>query len=292
MPTSNVRSESNSAFAVPLSDRDRYLDLIERSLTRYESDAVYQPVDPFRYSRPVRRAWSQFQKILGGRDLEIVKRVTQDREAREFGQDVPVLGDTGVGLHRLRSLRQCIEDVLRDEVPGDLLETGVWRGGASIYMRAVLASHGVTDRTVWLADSFEGPPVPDLEKYPQDADIYLHLLPAMAVSEDSVKATAARYGLLDNQMKFLTGWFKDTLPGAPITNLSILRLDGDLYESTIQVLDEMYDRVSPGGYVVIDDYQSFPECRQATDDFRARKQVTEPLIEIDRDAVLWRKGSA
>jgi O-methyltransferase len=239
----------------------------------------------------VQTAYGFVDRVLAGRGFEIVKRVQHDYSKRALGADVPIDAETGIGLSRLANLRDSIETVLADDVPGDLLEAGVLRGGASIYMRAVLAVHGDTSRTVWVADSFEGPPTPDLDAFPQDSDMFLHLIPAMAVSEDEVRRNFARYGMLDDRVQFLKGWFKDTLFDAPITNLSILRLDGDSYEATTQIFEALYEKVSPGGFVIVDDYLRFGECKQATDDFRAKHSITEPFSEIDLDGIVWRKGS-
>ena len=82
----------------------------------------------------------------------------------------------------------------------------------------------------------------------------------LAVPEEEVKANFRRYGLLDDQVRFLPGWFKDTLQDAPIDRIAVLRLDGDLYESTIQALDALYPRVSPGGFCIIDDYLAVKAC--------------------------------
>src|SRR5205814_6734396 len=154
------------------------------------------------------------------------------------------IGYTMVGHRRLENIQMCVEDVLRNQVPGDLIETGVWRGGASIFMRAVLKAYGVTDRKVWLADSFEGLPVPKDENDGQD----LSQVDYLKVSVEQVQANFARFGLLDDQVKFLKGWFSDTLPNRPVERLAILRLDGDLYSSTMDALRALYDRVSRGGY--------------------------------------------
>ena len=135
---------------------------------------------------------------------------------------------------------------LTDGVPGDLIETGVWRGGATILMRAILKARGVTDRVVWVADSFAGLPAPNAARYPLDAGINLHRFPQLAVTLERVQDNFRRYGLLDDQVRFLKGWFRDTLPAAPIERLAVLRLDGDLYESTIQALESLYDKLSAG----------------------------------------------
>ena len=197
---------------------------------------------------------------------------------------------------RLDNLQTCIADVLRCAVPGDLCETGVWRGGSTIFMRAVLKAHEVTDRTVWVADSFEGLPKPDAAKFPTEAVAhestvmksgYKHF----AASLDEVKRNFKAYGMLDEQVRFLQGWFKDTLPKAPITQLSLLRLDGDYYESTWDALSSLYDRVSVGGYIIIDDYgeDTWTYCRKAVDDFRSRRRISDQLIGVDSKCHYWRR---
>jgi O-methyltransferase len=101
-------------------------------------------------------------------------------------------------------------------------------------------------------------------------------------------ANFERYGLLDQQVRFLEGWFKDTLPNAPIARLAVLRLDGDMYEATMQALDALCAKVSPGGFVIIDDYHEVPACRQAVDDFRTAHGLDHEILEIDGSGVYWR----
>jgi hypothetical protein len=211
-----------------------------------------------------------------------------DDHARLVGIDWPSRAHTMVGLTRLRSLRRQVLQVLQDNVPGDFIETGVWRGGASIYMRAILAAHEITDRRIWVADSFTGLPPPNPAEFPADAGDELHKIPVLSVSLDEVKKNFATYNMLDSQVEFLPGWFKDTLPHAPIDKLAILRLDGDMYESTIQALTSLYDKVSVGGFVIVDDF-ALPGCRQAVDDFRAKRRIVDALTDIDGTASFWRK---
>ena len=156
-------------------------------------------------------------------------------------------------------------------------------------MRAALKAHGVKDRTVWVADSFEGLPAPNPEKYPVDAGLKLHEAEFLAVSLETVKNNFRRYGLLDDQVKFLKGWFKDTLPIAPIEKLAVLRLDGDLYESTMDALVNLYPRLSPGGYIIVDDYGAIYQCKKAVSDYRKKHNITEPIIKIDWAGVYWQK---
>jgi len=197
---------------------------------------------------------------------------------------------TMIGRRRLDNLEACLELVVADQIPGDLIETGVWRGGAVAFMRGFLAAHRVTDRVVWAADSFEGLPAPSR---PEDAgyDFSATAAPGLAVDLDRVKELIDRYGLLDDQIRFLKGWFKDTLPSAPIERLALLRLDGDLYESTMDALNALYDKVSPGGFVIVDDYFSCPPCGVAIEEFRASRAITDEKIRIDPQSLFWRKSA-
>jgi hypothetical protein len=105
--------------------------------------------------------------------------------------------------------------VLQDKVPGDLIETGVWRGGATILMRATLAAYGDDSRSVWVTDSFEGLPKPNGRTYAADDGWDLSVHPELAVGVDIVKTNFARYGLLDDRVKFLVGWFRRHAGGCP-----------------------------------------------------------------------------
>jgi hypothetical protein len=209
------------------------------------------------------------------------------------GKDWPTEAETMVGMRRLNQLEACMVHVLENDVPGDFVETGVWRGGASILMRAVLKAYGDCDRRVWLADSFQGLPQPDPARYPRDAaDSHHQLSGYLAVPLEEVKANFQRYGLLDERVCFLPGWFKDTLPSAPIARISVLRLDGDMYESTMEALEHLYPRVSDGGFIVVDDYGALPNCRAAVEDFRRARGIAEPVVPIDWTGAFWQKGGA
>ena len=199
-------------------------------------------------------------------------------------------------LARMDNLQHCIIDVVRNGVPGDLVETGVWRGGATIFMRAVLKVLEAGDRAVWAADSFEGLPNPDAEKYPLEAKAYKSAAMSkyynhLAVGLEEVQRNFKAYGLLDDQVKFLKGWFSDTLPTAPIDAIAVLRLDGDYYESTRDALTALYDRVSVGGYVIIDDYgeDTWTYCAKAVDEFRGERGITDPLVRVDKPCSYWQK---
>lgn len=209
-----------------------------------------------------------------------------DQMRRELGRDWPARAQTMIGIARMRNLRVLCERALAEGTPGDFIETGVWRGGACIYMRGILAAYGDAERRVFVADSFCGLPPPDPAQYPADEGDTHNTYAQLAVSRAEVEENFRRYGLLDERVVFLEGWFKDTLPAAPIERLAVLRLDGDMYESTIQALEALYHKVSPGGFIIIDDYLLEP-CAKAVDLFRAMRGIAAPLHNIDDAAVWW-----
>lgn len=228
--------------------------------------------------------------------LNLMKRVLSDTLREDYdprvedGRGWPPSGYTMVGFKRLNNLQMCVEQVLRDGIPGDFIETGVWRGGATIFMRALLAAYGDTTRRVWVADSFAGLPKPDAAKYPTDlGDAHHELNELLAVSLEQVQANFARFELLDEQVVFLKGWFRDTLPTAPIDQLAVLRLDGDMYESTMDALVSLYPKLAVGGYAIIDDYGYVESCRQAVEDYRLLCGIRDEIITIDWTGVYWQR---
>jgi hypothetical protein len=273
-----------------------YLDLLKDCLTAsiYEESAwqVVQglpsgPKGEFKRTPLVairRFVISQLRK----RRLRLVRVHPFVPSVRAAGKDWPCFGYTMVGRARLDNIERCVRDVLDRNVPGDFIETGVWRGGSAIFMRAMLHIHAVTDRVVWVADSFEGMPVPKNESDGWDMSHIEHL----QVSIEEVKRNFARFGLLDDQVRFLKGWFENTLPAAPIKRLAVLRMDGDLYSSTMDALTNLYDKLSQGGYVIVDDYKGWPSCRRAVHDFLDSRRLKPEIREIDEDAVYWRVGDA
>lgn len=271
-------------------DQELYIDLLKRVLTRFGFEDGYGPLDVDQAPGWARRFLLRpLQMGLGRRGLEIVKRTTFHADARREGRDRPPGAETMIGLKRLDNLQDCITDVIARGVPGDLMEVGAWRGGATILMRAVLASLDETDRDVWVADSFQGLPKPDADRFPADTGDTHWTKAGLAVSLQEVRRNFEKYGLLDDRVRFLPGWFRDTLPGAPVERLAVLRLDGDLYESTLIALRSLYPKVSGGGYVIVDDYAALQTCRDAVDDFRAEQGIDEDLIPIDWTGVYWQR---
>jgi O-methyltransferase len=267
---------------------DLYLDLLAGCLTRdLFLDEEVRNVDL--------RAWpggepDGLRALLREQGWRVV-RPGADRATRSVGNDWPPHAETMVGLARLDNVRACVTAALADGVPGDLVETGVWRGGTAIYLRAILAALGDTTRTVWACDSFEGLPEADAERFPVDVPLRLHEHRELAVGLDQVQANFARYGLLDDQVRFVPGWFRDTLPklATEVGPIAVLRLDGDMYESTIDALTHLEPLVAPGGFVIVDDYGGIGACRQAVADHRATRGISAEIHEVDWTAVWWRK---
>ena len=264
---------------------DRYLDLLEDSLLGVNVRRALVPlgrprgvIRPFVQRQFERRGWiiSRYSWI-GPRDLDRIEK----------GKTRPEVGVTMIGRARMRNIRECVESVIADDIPGDLIETGVWRGGACIYMCGILAAHD-EHREVWVADSFAGLPKPH---HPVDAGADWHTFgEGLAVSLDEVRENFARYRLLDDRVHFAKGWFRDTLPALRDRTWAVIRLDGDMYESTRDGLTNLYAGLSPGGYLIVDDYPWVPACKRAVDDFRAEHNISDRIETIEQQAVFWRKS--
>ncbi len=142
---------------------------------------------------------------------------------------------------RLENIHYCIEKIIQESISGDVIETGVWRGGATILMRGILKAYNIVDKFVWVAHSFEGLPPLNIDQYPKDVlSPVLNTFSELCVSLEQVQQNFAVYHLLDIQVQFLKGWFKDSISIAPIEKIALLRLDGDYYESIMDSLNALY----------------------------------------------------
>ena len=218
-------------------------------------------------------------------------------QERVQGRDWPLHALTMTGLARLDDLEACVESVVRDSVPGDLIELGSWRGGSSILMRSTLNCLGDGDRTVWVADSFQGFPEPEPANvsggYAGSLAPYFAVFDFLAVPLEEVQASFARFGC-EQGVRFVPGFFEETLPdlAGGDRRWSVIRLDGDTYDVTLLALRCLYPSLSPGGYVVVDDYRDIDECRQAVDDFRREQAIAEPIEPVDWSCARWRRTGA
>lgn len=266
-----------------------YLDLLKECLLGriYGPEVVHvpeQPDDP-----GMAEAIAELNQV----GISVTRPHAFAEEVYELGRNPSVLAParaaTMIGRARLDNLHACVEQVIRDGVPGDLIETGVWRGGSTILMRAIVKARG-EERLVCVADSFAGLPDADLETYPLDREFAGHQ--KLDVGIEDVRAQFRRYGLLDDGVRFLEGWFKDTLPTLGDRAFAVVRLDGDMYGSTIEALSELYPRLRPGGFLIVDDYGAYHACRQAVADYRDAHGIAEPIEQVDWTGVFWRKAPA
>lgn len=264
-----------------------YLELLKRTLTRYEMEDV-ERLPIVGRSRVRRALLGPVQLGFRQLGLEIVRTRPVQQDLRRLGRDHPQNADTMIGMERLNNIQMSIESIVKEDVPGDLIETGVWRGGAGIFMRAVLKTLGISDRKVWLADSFRGLPPPDPGANPADAGDRHFKNAFLAVPRAEVERRFSSYGLLDDQVRFLEGWFSDTLPKLPAKVLALVRLDGDMYGSTMCALENLYPRLASGGFLIVDDFH-LSGCREAVGDFRRVNAISEEILPIDGWSVYWRK---
>jgi hypothetical protein len=285
---------SGEAPSPELRQRFRYLGLLKRALVNLiypehelrmrfleKPDAGMTDLERVRYLRDIRyREPDMYDALINAKQTSGIE-----------GIKTYAFSHTMIGLSALDNLERCAETVFREHIPGDFMEAGVCQGGAAIFMRALQAAHGEKHRRLWAADSFQGLPL--LESGPENAaglDLSEGKVPYLAFGLKGVRDNFSRYGLLDDGVTFLPGWFADTLPTAPIAQLAILRLDADLYASTRDALAHLYPRVAPGGFVIVDDYGYYAACRQAVDEFRSVRGIDAPLQFVNRYVVFWRKG--
>lgn len=273
--------------------RRRYLDLLKLALVNLiypESELRLSYLEENRTSGDRRADERALRDIRYAQPDEFSALVRAKQEGLVWRQRVTRDSHTMVGLRRLENLECCAVQVFANDVPGDFLEAGVCQGGASIFLRALQVAYDQEDRRTWAADSFQGLPPPT---HPIDRqhrmDFSEPRQPWLSASLEAVKDNFRTYDLLSDNVRFLPGWFADTLPDAPTGELSLLRLDGDLYSSTYDALSALYPRVSTGGFVVIDDYWAFEPCRLAVDTFLSEQGAAPELLRIDWIGVCWQK---
>lgn len=240
--------------------KDLYLGLMKKCINNYlylggeRGFDSYSPVDDGRYQNykwTIPR-YSQPHSLLFGSQLDLLEKI--------------------------------IIEIDRECIPGDFIETGVWRGGAVIFMRAVLEAYQIPERIVYAADSFAGIPPNKIERN-DPVDLWTDRWEA---GIEEVKENVRRYGLLDERFIFIRGLFEDSLPSSNIKSLALIRLDADSYESTMTTLSILYPKLSEGGFVIIDDWH-LPGCRAAVDEFRKVNKINSKMVH-DPANEYWIKG--
>lgn len=287
----------------------RYCDLIDRynkGTIYYNPDDIHAnriSIDFFKYQSPFREGLNFDVDQISTSDLQfhylrlmkqIIRGLLYTEESPEY--DKPnhpsILKDytftmvSGEAFNTIWKLMQIVE---KDQVAGDYIEAGVWKGGMAMFMKAFIQAHGNV-RHLWVADSFKGFPPESTE--PDSKICNNNHMPFMVVPFESVKSNFQRYGLLDDKVTFLKGWFKDTLPTAPIKKLAILRLDTNRYESTRDALEALYPKLEKGGFIIVDDYYYYLGCDRAVDEYRQKHNIKAPMFRQGPtcSGVCWRKS--
>ena len=192
---------------------------------------------------------------------------------------------TLIGAEGLDNIARLLSDIKKNGVKGAFIEAGVWRGGACIFARALMDYLKIKE-PVYLCDSFQGLPIPMDINDVKDAHFYI---PELSVSLNTVKENFG-YFPIEGEVKYVEGLFKDTMPKLKneIGPISVLRIDADMYEGTTQVLENLYDNISVGGYVICDDY-CMEQARTAIDEFREKYRIKNPLIKVNETIHYWQK---
>ncbi len=272
--------------------KERYLELVKKSLMdtlQTEITGFYlQPVELHDYRPWHKKIYMEPMIRFLTKCRVVIHRMIPVESSNSQAMSTSSRSLSLIGKAGLTNIEECVKAICEENISGDLIETGVWRGGASIFMAAALEAYDDRERQLWVADSFCGLPKPDIENYSVDEGDIGHLLGYLKVDIDRVKHHFKCFDLMSDRIHFLKGWFKDTLPSAPFEKLSLMRLDGDMYESTMDALVNLYPKLSSGGYVIIDDYE-LSRCKAAVDEYREAHQINEPLIWVNNTIVYWKR---
>lgn len=262
-----------------------YLGLLKMVLTRYDLEPAVR-FSPVKFSRSeFRNPLNYFiakhaQRIVESAGKLVFSRPeTFDAAKRLSGLDWPIEAETMIGVKRLDQFHNALRTCDVEQIKGDVLEAGIWRGGAVIFAAAYLSQSNPFSRRVIAADSFDGLPPPD-SRYPVDVGDLHSTIDFLRVSEKEVLANFRKFAVSTENVDFLPGWFEDTLPTVGNRNLAILRMDGDMYSSSSHILSALFDRVTPGGFVIVDDY-ALRGAREAVHDFLDGRGLSPEISDID-----------
>lgn len=203
-------------------------------------------------------------------------------EKRGIGEDWPKVGHTMIGHARIQQLKDALEEVILNGIPGDVCELGVWRGGAMIYAKGWLNANGVIDRKVILFDAFA-----PIKSYGRNDKVDF-----LTVTLPEVQHNFDKYGLADDKVVYVKGFFKDSLPTFldqfPETQIAILRIDANYYDSYEDAMMHLYPKVPIGGIIIFDEVR-FTAVMWWFVTFRQTHGLPEELIHIDHYSAWFRK---
>ncbi|MGH6951531.1 MAG: TylF/MycF/NovP-related O-methyltransferase [Vitreimonas sp.] len=236
-------------------NRDAYIELLKRSVTNYAYLGGDLSFDKF-------RCVTHYDVEQGSWKIDALAR--------------PV---TLLTKNQLDLIERCVLDLEERGVPGDFIEAGVWRGGAIILMRALLDAYAIAARKIVAADSFAGIPK-NVRARNDPVDLWRD---RWIASLDDVRQNIARFGLLDDRIEFVVGFFADSLTTLAGRQFALMRLDSDSYDSVEESLLHLYPLLSPGGVIIVDDWH-LVGCRAAVLNYRARHSVDEEIQTCEGNA--------
>lgn len=198
---------------------------------------------------------------------------------------------TQTSPERIASLCEAIRYVVRAQIPGAIVECGVWRGGSMMAVARTLIEAGDMTRDLFLYDTFDGMPEPGAKDVTYTGTSASTLMRNSSKDDpesvwcyapiDSVKNALCGIGYSENRIHFVQGMVEDTIPRAAPEQIALLRLDTDWYQSTRHELIHLYPRLSKGGVLMIDDYGHWDGSRKAVDEWQAQAGIRMLLNRID-----------
>jgi O-methyltransferase len=265
--------------------RQHHLELLKKFIIRFDFDEQAYSWKQVKIFPGKLKVLLPILKILPRNWTFAEKLTSPDLENRRNGSDWPLTAESMIGLMRMNQLHESLDVIRNEQIPGDIVETGIWRGGAIIFAASYLSVYNMSDRKVFGCDSFEGLPEPD-PKFPIDSNDIHSTIDFLRVSLPEVEHNLKKYLVDTDKVKLVKGWFEQTLPTLPVSKISILRLDGDMYSSTMDALKALYAKVSVGGIVIIDDY-CLDGAKIAIHDFFGAELPT--IHDIDGMGAFFRK---
>jgi hypothetical protein len=202
-----------------------------------------------------------------------------------------VKNNTMVTHQRMNNMFELTKYCEKNNIKGDYVECGVWKGGV-VAICAYVKNKYHSKKNIWLFDSFEGLPEPSRDDGKEaihyargKSDGKLVTINKCVSTLNDVKKLFKENNISWNHVIVKKGWFQDTIPKNTIRNIAILRLDGDWYESTKICIDNLYEKIIPNGFLIIDDYYRWKGCKKAIDEYFNKQKITPTYHRIDADSV-------
>jgi O-methyltransferase len=272
--------------------QESYLDLVVKTVRGFSPIPEYAQLDVDRTNlakEHVKKLRSDFKgKQSGNIMVDMAISMGSSMLTKTWKKLNPV-ALTMCGDESINQLKEALATIYREDIPGDFIEAGVWRGGLPVIMKSYAHTQNDLNRKIYIADSFQGLPQDCSDPKDKAANLLLTPIQNLSTSRELIENALEYFNLMDDNIIFLEGWFKDTLHKIEADQFSLVRLDGDYYESTHDSIVELYPKLSVGGYLIVDDYNLPLGCKRAINEYRKKHHITEEIIKINKQAVYWRK---